>query len=343
MIATVEECRNRGVPILGRGCGTSLAGQTCNVAVVIDFSKYLNRLLWLDPHRKLAQVEPGIIRDDLNNAAEKHQLTFGPDPATHMYCTMGGMIGNNSCGVHSVMAGKTVDNIEELDILTYDGCRMRVGRTSDDELDRIIASGGQRGVIYHKLRDIRDRYATLVRERYPRIPRSVSGYNLDELLPENGFNVARALVGTESTCVIVLGATTRLMHSPQHRALLVIAYPDLFSAADHAAPVREAGPIGLEAFQKHVIENMQRKGKFTAAAKLLPEGDTWLMAEFGGETRDQALGRARDAQQKIEATQKGQLGMTVIDDPSEQHDVWHNKTTYEQIPKEKLVVVSSRS
>jgi FAD/FMN-containing dehydrogenase/Fe-S oxidoreductase len=323
VIATVEECRNRGVPILGRGCGTSLAGQTCNVAVVIDFSKYLNRLLSLDADARIARVEPGIIRDDLNNAAEKYQLTFAPDPATHQYCTVGGMIGNNSCGVHSVMAGKTVDNIEELDVLTYDGCRMRVGRTSDEELESIIGGGGQRGVIYRKLRDLRDRYAALVRDRFPRIPRRVSGYNLDELLPENGFNVARALVGTECTCVIVLGATTRLMHSPPHRALLVIGYPDLFSAGDHAAPIREYGPIGLEAFQKHVIENMQRKGKVTPGAKLLPEGDTWLIAEFGGETREEAVDRAREAQRKIEANQTGQTGMKVIDGPSEQHDIWH--------------------
>ena len=323
VIATVEECRNRGVPILGRGCGTSLAGQTCNTAVVIDFSKYLNHLVALDPQAKIARVEPGIIRDDLNNAAEKHQLTFGPDPATHQYCTVGGMIGNNSCGVHSVMAGKTVDNIEELEILTYEGCRMRVGRTSDEELSGIIAGGGARGVIYRKLRDLRDRYAALVRERYPRIPRRVSGYNLDQLLPENGFNVARALVGTESTCVIVLGATTRLMHSPPHRALLVIGYPDLFTAGDHAEPIREQGPIGLEAFQKHVLENMQRKGKVAPGAKLLPEGDTWLIAEFGGETREEALDRAREAKSKIEASQKGQLGMKVIDKPSEQHDIWH--------------------
>jgi FAD/FMN-containing dehydrogenase len=111
VLTTVEECRRRGVPILGRGCGTSLAGQTCNIAVVIDFSKYLNDLLALDPERKSAKVEPGIIRDDLNHAAEQHRLTFAPDPATHQYCTVGGMIGNNSCGVHSVTGGKTVEKL----------------------------------------------------------------------------------------------------------------------------------------------------------------------------------------------------------------------------------------
>ncbi len=327
VLITVEECRQHGVPILGRGCGTSLAGQTCNVAVVIDFSKYLNRLISVDPQNRTARVEPGIIRDDLDKTALRHQLTFAPDPATHQYCTVGGMIGNNSCGVHSVMAGKTVENVEELEILTYDGLRMKVGRTTDAELDAIAAEGGAsptgRAVIYRKLRDLRDRYANEVRSRFPRIPRRVSGFNLDQLLPENGFNVARALVGSEGTCVIVLGATVRLMHSPLHRALLVIGYPDLFAAGDHAAPIRKYGPIGLEAFQAHVIENMKRKGKAVPGAKLLPNGDTWLIVEFGAESRDEARGRAADAQREIEAHLGGHTGMKIIDDPSEQHDIWH--------------------
>jgi len=121
VIATVEACRGRDVPILGRGCGTSLSGQCCNVAVVIDFSKYMNRLIALDPDARLAQVEPGIINDDLRHAARGYGLTFAPDPATHRYCTLGGNIGNNSCGAHTFWGGKTVDNVEELDILTYDG------------------------------------------------------------------------------------------------------------------------------------------------------------------------------------------------------------------------------
>src|SRR5438105_8899798 len=161
----------------------------------------MNKVLDIDAQKRLARVQPGTILDDLREAAERYQLTFGPDPATHDHCTLGGMIGNDSCGTHSVMAGKTVDNIEELDILTYDGIRMQVGKTSDEELERIIAQGGRRGEIYAKLKALRDKYANLIRERYPKIPRRVSGYNLDQLLPENGFNVAGALVGTESTCV----------------------------------------------------------------------------------------------------------------------------------------------
>src|SRR6184192_2000186 len=138
VIRTVEIARGFGAPILARGGGTSLAGQCCNVAVVLDTSKYLNRILELDPQKRIAKVEPGVILDSLRGAAKKHGLTFAPDPSTHNHCTLGGMIGNNSCGVHSVMAGKTIDNVEELEILTYDGLRMRVGPTSDEELARIV-------------------------------------------------------------------------------------------------------------------------------------------------------------------------------------------------------------
>src|SRR5947209_2448096 len=138
IVATVDLCRRHGAPIVMRGGGTSLAGQGCNVAVLIDCSKYLNRITALDPERRTARVEPGCILDTLRDAAEKHHLTFGPDPSTHDHCTLGGMIGNNSCGVHSVMAGRTSDNVQELDVLTYDGLRMRVGRTSENELEKII-------------------------------------------------------------------------------------------------------------------------------------------------------------------------------------------------------------
>jgi FAD/FMN-containing dehydrogenase len=194
VIETVAVCREHGIPILGRGAGTSLAGQTCNVAVVLDFSKYLNRLLELNPKERYAWVEPGLINDQLRDAAEKHNLTFAPDPATHQYCTIGGMIGNNSCGAHSVLGGKTSENIEELDILTYDGHRMTVGATSDRELKKITQADGRAAEIYQRLRTVCDTYAEDVRRRFPKIPRRVSGYNLDYLLPENGFHVARALV-----------------------------------------------------------------------------------------------------------------------------------------------------
>jgi FAD/FMN-containing dehydrogenase len=204
VVEAMRVCRDYRAPVLAHGGGTSLAGQTCNVAVVVDFSKYLNRLIEIDPQRRLARVQPGRILDHLRMPAEaEYELTFGPDPSTHDHCTFGGMIGNNSCGVRSIMAQfygpgpRTADNVHELDVLLYDGTRRTVGETSDDELEQIIRDGGRRGEIYSQLRDLRDRYAGLIRDRYPAIPRRVSGYNLDDLLPENGFDVAAALTGTE--------------------------------------------------------------------------------------------------------------------------------------------------
>jgi len=293
VIATLATCREHSAPVLSRGGGTSLAGQCCNAAVVMDFSKYLAQILDIDPARKLARVQPGVILDHLRNAAEKHHLTFAPDPATHDRCTLGGMIGNNSCGVHSVMAGKTDDNIEALDILTYDGLRMKVGATTPDQLHEIIGAGGRRGEIYSKLKTIAETYGDLVRSRYPNIPRRVSGYNLNFLLPENGFHVARALVGSEGTCVTILEATCRLVESPPERVLLVIAYPDIFQAADHVPDIISHKPIGLEGIDDLLAEYTRRRGINSEGLALLPEGGGWLLAEFGAQTQAEAEAQAR--------------------------------------------------
>ena len=293
VIATISLAREFGAPILCRGGGTSLAGQCCNVAVVLDMSKYMSRILEIDPGRRVARVQPGLILDHLRAAAEKHHLTFGPDPATHDRCTLGGMIGNNSCGVHSVMAGKTDDNIEALEILTYDGLRMKVGATTDEELAGMIRVGGRRGEIYAGLKSLAAKYGDLVRQRYPDIPRRVSGYNLNFLLPENGFNVARALVGTEGTCVTVLEATCRLVQSPPHRVLLVIAYPDIYQCADHVPEVMEHKPIGLEGIDDLLVEYTRRKGINAEGLSLLPQGGGWLLAEFGAPTAAEAEAQAR--------------------------------------------------
>jgi FAD/FMN-containing dehydrogenase/Fe-S oxidoreductase len=294
VIATISLAREYGAPILCRGGGTSLAGQCCNVAVVLDFTKYMSAILEIDPERRIARVQPGVVLDRLRNAAEKHQLTFGPDPASHDRCTLGGMIGNNSCGVHSVMAGKTDDNIEELEILTYDGLRMRVGQTSDGEIEKIIGEGGRRGEIYSGLRRLRDTYSNLIQKRYPNIPRRVSGYNLNYLLPENGFHVARALVGSEGTCVTVLEATCRLVQSPQERVLLVIAYPDIFQCADRVPDIMAHRPIGLEAVDSLLVEFTRRSHLNPDGLALLPQGGGWLFAEFGANSAAEAESQARN-------------------------------------------------
>src|ERR1700730_14322154 len=246
VVAAVAACREFRAPVLPRGAGTSLAGQSCNVAVVLDFTKYMNQILELNVEQKYARVQPGVVLDTLRDRPEVHQLTFAPDPSTHNRCTIGGMIGNNSCGTHSLLGGKTVDNVEQLRIVIYDGTQLEVGATGDEELETKIRSGGRESEIYSKLRLIRDRYSSLMRARFPQIPRRVSGYNLDELLPERGFHVARALVGTEGTCAIVLEAKLKLIHSPQHRTLVGIGYEDTFVAADHVPEILEFQPIGLE-------------------------------------------------------------------------------------------------
>ncbi len=325
VLAAISVCREFGAPLLCRGGGTSLAGQCCNVAVVLDFTKYMSRIIEIDPARRIARVQPGVVLDTLRNAAEKHHLTFAPDPASHDRCTIGGMIGNNSCGVHSVMAGKTDDNIEELEVVTYDGHRLKVGEgfissagvqpavagasrprtgSQNDSCgdSRIRLSDGpsssgrgpseRAAQIQAALQQIAAQYADLIRQKFPPIPRRVSGYNLNYLLPENGFHIARALVGSEGTCATVLEATCRLVESPPERVLLVVAYPDIFQCADHIPEIMEHKPIGLEGFDDILVYYTRTKGLNPAGLALLPEGGGWLMVEFGGQTLSEAESQA---------------------------------------------------
>jgi FAD/FMN-containing dehydrogenase/Fe-S oxidoreductase len=283
VITAVAACRQYGAPVLPRGAGTSLAGQCCNVAVVLDFTKYMNRILEIDPVQHVARVQPGVVLDSLRNRAEVHHLTFGPDPSTHSRCTLGGMIGNNSCGTHSLLAGKTVDNVEELSLLLYDGTRLTVGAGT---IDAVGGVAGRRDEIYSRLLALKEQYGDRIREGFPRIPRRVSGYNLDELLPENGFHIARALVGTEGTCAIVLEAKLKLINSPQHRSLVGLGYPDAFAAADHVPEILEFGPIGLEGFEGSMVDGLRRKG--APHLDLVPDGRGYLLVEFGFDMPDEA-------------------------------------------------------
>ncbi len=293
VIATVAMCRTFNAPVLSRGAGTSLAGQGCNAAVILDFSKYMYGMSAIDTQTRTVHVEPGIVLDRVRDAAEKFNLTFAPDPATHSRCTIGGMIGNNSCGVHALMGGKTVDNIQFLDLLLYDGTRLTVGPTTEAELTQHIAAGGRIGEIYAALKHIRDTYAEQVRARFPRIPRRVSGFNLDELLPENNFNVARALVGSEGTCAVILGATLQLVESPPCRTLVGVGFPDIFLAADHVTQILEHKPIGLEGVDGYLLDALRRKQKSVEDLKLLPPGDGFLIVEFGAASQPEANAKAR--------------------------------------------------
>jgi FAD/FMN-containing dehydrogenase/Fe-S oxidoreductase len=292
IVAAVRICAAHGVPVLARGGATSLNGQTVNVAVVIDCSKYLDRVLAIDAQTRSALVEPGVVCDTLRDAAEAHGLTFAPDPATHSRCTLGGMIGNNSCGPHSVMAGTTVDNIERLEVLTYDGERFWCGPTSDAEFERIVASGGRQGEIFKKLKGIAEKYGDAIRKGFPKIKRRVSGYNLDQLLPENGFNVARALVGSEGTCALTLQAEVRLVKSPPERVLVVLGFPDIYAAGDAVPRILAAKPIACEGLDEAIIGGLRERRLRLDDIALLPPGKAWLMVEFGGDTREEAVLRA---------------------------------------------------
>jgi FAD/FMN-containing dehydrogenase/Fe-S oxidoreductase len=299
VIAALAACRAHGAPVLARGGGTALNGQSVNVAVVIDCSKYLRRIVEIDPARRIARVQPGVVCDALRDAAEAHGLTFAPDPATHSRCTLGGMIGNNSCGPHSVMAGKTVENIERLEVLTYDGARFWCGATGEAEYRAVVSAGGRRAELYAGMRAIAERYAEPIRAKFPRIRRRVSGYNLDQLLPENGFHVARALVGSEGTLALTLAAEARLVKSPPQRVLLVVGFPDIYAAGDAVPQVLAAGPIACEGLDERIIGGLRSRGLRLEDIARLPEGRGWLMIEFGADTREHAIEQARALQARL--------------------------------------------
>jgi FAD/FMN-containing dehydrogenase/Fe-S oxidoreductase len=319
--AALAACRATGAAVLPRGAGTSLAGQCVNVAVVFDFSRFMNSLQELDPAKRFARVEPGIVLDRLRDAAELHQLTYAPDPATHSRCTLGGMIGNNSCGVHGLLGGKVVDNVESLDIVLYDGTRMTVGATPPERLDALMRAGGRVGQIYSGLARIRDRYAALVRQKFPRIPRRVSGYNLDELLPESNFHVARALVGSEGTCVNVVSATLNLTASPPFRVLTVLGFDDAFLAADAVPFALEHKPIGLEGFDSLLVDFMRRKGLALRDLDQLPSGVGFLLVEAGAWSAEEARAKADSLARASQSWPSPPVAH--ICSPDEAKAVWH--------------------
>jgi FAD/FMN-containing dehydrogenase/Fe-S oxidoreductase len=330
VVAALAVCAAHRAPVFGRGGGTSLAGQCCNEAVCFDFSKYMHRVLEIDPQRRLARVQPGVILDDLRHAATKHQLTFGPDPSTHNHCTLGGMIGNNSCGVHSVMSqfygpgARTSDNVASLDIVTCDGVQLTVGPTPPDELARLERVPGRTGDIYGRLHALSERYADHIRNGMPDIPRRVSGYNLTALLPEHGFNVAHALVGSESTCVIVLEATVHLVDNPRARSLLVLGYPSVYEAADHIPDVMAHRPIGCEGMDDQLVRDIQSIGYQTETLQFLPPGQGWLLVEFGGDSKDDADARAHELMAALEK-RSDRPTMKLFDDPVQEEKVWKTR------------------
>ncbi|MEU6088915.1 FAD-binding and (Fe-S)-binding domain-containing protein [Streptomyces sp. NPDC047085] len=291
--AVLEVCRAHGVPVVARGGGTSIAGQATGTGVVLDFTRHMNRLLSIDPEACTAVVQPGLVLDRLQEAAAPHGLRFGPDPSTHSRCTLGGMIGNNSCGSHSVAWGTTADSVRELSVVTVRGQRLRLGQGW---------SGAPDG-----LRDLAEGELARLRTGFPDLPRRISGYALDALLPERGADVARSFCGSEGTFGILTEAVVRLVEAPRARALAVLAYGDESAAAEAAAGLLPLGPLTVEGMAADLVRSPTG----------LPRGGAWLFVETGGQTEREARARAEAIVRAADV-----LDFLVVTDPAAQRAVW---------------------
>jgi FAD/FMN-containing dehydrogenase/Fe-S oxidoreductase len=319
VVATVEACRRFGAPIVARGGGTALGGQTVNEAVVIDFSKRMKRILAIDPLRKRARVELGVVCDSLVDAAKHFNLTWGPKPATHSRCCFGGMLANNCGGMNAQWNGTAVKNTEALDVLLYDGTRLHLGWMTELELAARIEKtrGTRESEVLSSLRSLRDRYGERIRRGYHDFGRRISGYNLDELLPnqEGRFNLARLIVGSESTLALMLTAELELLDIQPHRSVVVLGYPDIFVAADAVPDLLATKPIGLESMDDLLAAHIRKKGGLHAKhMELLCDGKSWLFLEIVGPTAEDVRARCDEA---IARAGRELVDSVVYDDPEQ--------------------------
>jgi FAD/FMN-containing dehydrogenase/Fe-S oxidoreductase len=283
--AALEVARDHGVPFTARGGGTSIAGNAVGSGVMADFSRYLNRVLMIDPEGRTARVEPGAILDDITAVAAPHGLRFGPDPSSHARATIGGSIGNNACGSRALRYGRTADNVAELDVLLADGTRLAAER-----LGRHGMRDGRPGPLASLDAIVRE-HLGMIRTEFGRFTRQVSGYSLEHLLPENGVDVARFLVGSEGTLGVVLGATVRLVESPKAVALAVLGYPDMPSAADAVPGLLPHRVVAIEGMDARLVD-VVRTRRGAAAVPELPRGSGWLFVETAGHTVAEACAAA---------------------------------------------------
>lgn len=324
VVQAMKVCREFQAPVLSRAGGTSLAGQCCNTAVAIDWSKYLNKIIELNVGGHFARVQPGTICDDVVKAARPFDLTYAPDPATHDHCCFGGMLGNNSCGAHAQMNGPAVNNVESLEILLYDGTRMNVGWMTEAEWRQHSEGKGREAEIYARLKSLSQRYTSLIEKRYPKIVRRISGYNLDQLIPNNQgrVNIARALIGSEGTCATFLEATVTLIYNQPERVMLALGYPDVYQAADNIQEILEFKPMALEGIDYRLYENVEKKGGLNKEnLYLLPKGKGWLIVEFGAGSQEEAKDTAERLCEKLR--KKGKLPhMNLVVDKQQQKLLW---------------------
>nr|WP_240646822.1 FAD-binding and (Fe-S)-binding domain-containing protein [Streptomyces globisporus] len=308
--AALTVCREYGVPVVPRGGGTSIAGQATGTGLVLDLTRHLRTILDLDPAARTAVVQPGVILDDLRAAAAPHGLTFGPDPSTHSRCTLGGMIGNNSCGAHSVAWGTTADNVRGLSVVRYGGQALRLEQGSGTGPAGVDARGagashGPRGVS-----ELVASHLALLRTGYPDLPRRISGYAIDALLPEHpgGPDPVRAFCGSEGTLGVVTEATVRLVEAPRARALAALGYADESAAAEAAPGLLPYGPLTVEGMAADLVRE---------PAGMLPRGAAWLFVETGGATPAEARAHAERVLRAADA-----VDGAVVTDPAGQRALW---------------------
>lgn len=299
-----------GLPVTVRGGGTSIAGNAIGAGVVIDTSRHLRRIRAIDPEARTAVVEPGVVLDELRAAAGRYGLTFGPDPSSHSRCTLGGMIGNNACGSHSVAWGITSANVEALRLLLPDGRELEAGRGTSG--DAGLDAGLER---------LRDAHLGPLRTELGRFSRQVSGYGLHHLLPENGFDVAKALVGAEGTCGLVTEATVTLVPVPRVRALAVLGFPDVYAAAEAAPFAAQSGALTVEGMAADLLTALRAQPGRADAGGDLPPGGGWLYCEVGGDTAAGARDAAHALAEAVAARMAGTTSV-VVDDPARMRALW---------------------
>lgn len=271
VLATVAACDATGTPLTSRGAGTSIAGNAIGTGVVLDFARHLNHVGSIDADARTAVVQPGTVHAALQRAASPHGLRFGPDPSTHTRCTVGGMIGNNACGSRALGYGRTADNIAALDVLTLSGERLALRRGHAPESTTL-----------ETLRTVANAGISTIRTEFGTFGRQVSGYSLEHLLPENGFDVSTFLAGTEGTLAVILGATVDLVPEPDHRALLVLGYPSMADAADNVPAILGYSPTACEGLDSRIVD-VVRAAKGNSAVPDLPDGHGWLFVELVGD------------------------------------------------------------
>jgi FAD/FMN-containing dehydrogenase/Fe-S oxidoreductase len=298
-----------------------MAGNAVGPGVVLDFSREMNRILEIDPQASTARVEAGVVLDELRRSLAPFGLTFGADPSSHSRCTLGGMIGNDACGNRSVRHGRTSAHVVSLEIVTADGVRavadhagLHPADPDDHHADRRVAEivAELRGLVADNLEPFRTELG--------RIPRQVSGYQLHHLLPENGFDLARALVGTEGTCAVVVAATVRLVATAPASALLALGYDDVVDAAEDVPEILTWSPTAVEGMDEAIVATMRaRRGPDSVTG--LPDGRAWLYVELDGADEAEVATRAADLLHALKTAGRMRDG-TVVEGDGQRRSLW---------------------